>query len=167
MNVLYFLKFSIYICFHLCYFFLFFLFFFMYSLGLICSSFPIPWDVNLGFDLRFFFLNRSVYCNKLLIQYCLCSYCKFGICYTYLHMSPYIIPLWFLKKFYLFWLCWVFPAVQSFFQLWYVGATLAVVCGVSLQGLLLLWTQAVGGTGFSSCGSWALEHSLSRSGARA
>ena len=57
----------------------------------------------------------------------------------------------------IYWLCWVFVAVQTFLWLGWVGATLscgtqASPCGFSCGA------QALRCAGFSSCNSWALEH---------
>ena len=49
-----------------------------------------------------------------------------------------------------------------------LGFSLAVAsAGFSLQWLLLLWSEALGCTGFSSCGSCALERRFSSCGTRA
>ena len=47
------------------------------------------------------------------------------------------------------------------------GLLFVVVRGFSLRWLLLLWSTGSRHTGFSSCGSWALERRLSSCGARA
>ena len=50
-------------------------------------------------------------------------------------------------------------AGRSYSSLW--------CAGFSLQWLLLLWSMGSRRAGFSSCGSWALEHRLSSCGTRA
>ena len=80
-----------------------------------------------------------------------------------------------------FWLCWVFAAACSscgewgLLQQWRVGATLVAVHGLLIAVASLVVEhrlqahklQQLWHAGFSSCGSWALEHRLSSCGARA
>ena len=62
-----------------------------------------------------------------------------------------------------FWLCWVFVGAQGLSLAAASGGYSSLRCaGFSLRWLLLLWS-----TGFSSCGSWALERRLSSCGTRA
>ena len=72
------------------------------------------------------------------------------------------------KLFFFFWLCWVFVAVcrlslvvvsRGYSSLWSAG--------FSLRWLPLLWSVSSRHAGFSSCGSWALEHRLSSCGTQA
>ena len=81
-----------------------------------------------------------------------------------------LIKYFFNKFIYLFiyWLHWVFVAAcglslvamsRSYSLLWFAG--------FSLQWLPLLWSMDSRHSGFSSCGSWALEHRLSSCGAQA
>ena len=63
-----------------------------------------------------------------------------------------------------FWLCWVFVA-QAFSELWRVGATLQLLCVASqCGGFSCCGAQAFRHTGFSRCGSWALEQRLNSCG---
>ena len=60
-----------------------------------------------------------------------------------------------------FWLRWVFLAMCGLSLVAANGGYSSLQCvGFSLRWLLLLWS-----TGFSSCGSWALESRLSSCGA--
>ena len=61
-----------------------------------------------------------------------------------------------------FWLRWVFVAVLVLSLVAASGGYSSLRCaGFSLQWLLLLWSTGSRRVGFSSCGSWALEHRLS------
>ena len=65
-----------------------------------------------------------------------------------------------------FWLCWVFVALRGLSLVGASGGYSLLWCvGFSLWWLLLL--QGTRCAGFSSCGSWALEHRLSSCGAQA
>ena len=67
-----------------------------------------------------------------------------------------------------FWLCLVFVAVHGFSLVAASGGYSSLQCvGFSLRWLLLLQSTGSRCEGFSSCGSWALEHRLSSCGARA
>ena len=67
-----------------------------------------------------------------------------------------------------FWLCWVFIAARGLSLVVASGGYSLLRCvGFSLQWLLLLQSTGSGSAGFSSCGSRALEHSLSSCGAQA
>ena len=69
---------------------------------------------------------------------------------------------------YLFWLCWVFVAARGLSLVVVSGGYSLLQCaGFSLRWLLLLWSMGSRRVGFSSCGSWALEHRLSSCGTRA
>ena len=62
-----------------------------------------------------------------------------------------------------FWLRWVFAAVRGLSLVAVSGCYSSLLCaGFSLQWLLLLWSTGSRRVGFSSCGSWALEHRLSQ-----
>ena len=71
-----------------------------------------------------------------------------------------------LKNFIYFWLCWVFVAVWAL-AVASRGYSSLQWAGFSLLWLLLLWSTGSRRTGFSRCGSWALERRLSSCGARA
>ena len=61
-----------------------------------------------------------------------------------------------------FWLCWVFLAARRLSLVVASGGYSSLRCtGFSLWWLLLLWSTGSRFTGFSSCGSWALERRLS------
>ena len=69
---------------------------------------------------------------------------------------------------YLFWLRWVFVAACGLSLVAASGGYSSLRCaGFSLRWLLLLRSTGSRRVGFSSCGSWALEHRLSSRGARA
>ena len=71
----------------------------------------------------------------------------------------FVFGFFFYKFIYLFiylWLRWVFIAVCSFLQLQHAS--------FSLWWLLLLWSMGSRHTGFSSCGSWAVERKFSSCG---
>ena len=60
-----------------------------------------------------------------------------------------------------FWLLWVFVAMRGLSQVAVSGGYSSLWCvGFSLQWLLLLQSTGSRRAGFSSCGSWALEHRL-------
>ena len=74
------------------------------------------------------------------------------------------------KKIYLFyfWLHWVFVTARGLSLVAASGGYSSLWCaGFSLQWLLLLWSTGFRRTGFSSCGSQALEHRLSSCDAQA
>ena len=74
--------------------------------------------------------------------------------------------IFFKFKFY-FWMCWVFVAARGLSLVAESGGYSSLRCaGFSLRWLLL-WSTGSRCEGFSSCGSWALERSLSGSGTRA
>ena len=79
-------------------------------------------------------------------------------------------PFFFFKIIYLFiyfWLCWVFVAALWFSLVVASGGSSSLRCAsFSLQWLLLLRSTGSRHTGFSSCGSRALEHRLSSCGAQ-
>ena len=65
-----------------------------------------------------------------------------------------------------FWLCWVFVAAHGLSLVVVSGSYSLLLCvGFSLQWLLLLRSTGSRCAGFSSCGTWALEHRLSSCGA--
>ena len=67
-----------------------------------------------------------------------------------------------------FWLRWVFVAARRLSLVAASGGYSLLWCvGFSLWWLLLLRSTGSRSTGFSSCGSWALERRLSSCGARA
>ena len=67
-----------------------------------------------------------------------------------------------------FWLRWVFVAVCGLSLVAVSGGYSSLWCaGFSLRWLLLLWSAGSRREGFSSCGSWALEHRLSSCGTQA
>ena len=67
-----------------------------------------------------------------------------------------------------FWLCWIFVAARGLSLVEASGGYSSLRCtGLSLRWLLLLRSMGSRRTGFSSCGSWALEHRFSSCGARA
>ena len=67
-----------------------------------------------------------------------------------------------------FWLRWVFVAARGLPLLVASGGYSLLWCaGFSLRWLLLLQSMGSRHTGFSRCGSWALERRLSSCGARA
>ena len=67
-----------------------------------------------------------------------------------------------------FWLRWVFVAACGLPLVVARGGYSLLRCvGFSLRWLLLLRSTGSRRTGFSSCGTWALEHRLSSCGARA
>ena len=67
-----------------------------------------------------------------------------------------------------FWLCWVFVAACRLSLVAASGGYSSLRCvGFSLRWLLLLQNMGSRCVGFSSCGTRALEHRLSSSGARA
>ena len=69
---------------------------------------------------------------------------------------------------YLFWLCWIFIAAQTFLQLRPAGSALLMWCmSFSSQWLLLLWSTCSRAGGLSCCCSQAPEHRLSGCGTRA
>ena len=70
--------------------------------------------------------------------------------------------LLFLKYLFIyFWLCSVFTAVRRLSLVAVSRGYSSLRCsGFSLQWLLLLWSTGFRRAGFSSCGSWALEHRL-------
>ena len=78
------------------------------------------------------------------------------------------VSSFFFFNFIYFWLHWVFVAVCRL-PLVAVseGYSLLWCAGFSLRWLLLLQSTGSRHAGFSSCGSWALEHRLSSCGARA
>ena len=84
-----------------------------------------------------------------------------------------IVSFFFEKKLFIylfiyFWLCWVFVAVCRLSLVAASGGYSLLQCmGFSLWWLLLLRSMGSRHTGFSSCGSRALEHRLSSCGARA
>ena len=76
-------------------------------------------------------------------------------------------PFVFLFVCFLFWLRWVSVAAQGLSLVATIGGYSSLWCvGFSLRWLLLLWSTGSRHLGFSSCGSWALEHRLSSCGAR-
>ena len=83
------------------------------------------------------------------------------------------ISLFFFNKFiylfiYLVWLLWVFVAAHGLSLVAASRGYSQLRCtGFSLQGHLLLWSTGSRRTGFRSCGSRALERSLSSCGAQA
>ena len=84
---------------------------------------------------------HSLYCS---LSVCVCwGWGLFTVLFTY------------------FWLCWVSIAVWAFFLVAESGSYSLLQCvGFSLQWLLLLWSQALGCSGFSSC-SGVVVHGLS------
>ena len=69
---------------------------------------------------------------------------------------------------FVFWLHWVFVAVRRLSLVVASGGYSSLRCaGFSLWWLLLLWSTGSRHTGFSSCGSRALERRPSSCGARA
>ena len=78
------------------------------------------------------------------------------------------IYLFIFYSFIYFWPHWVFTAACGLSLAAASGGYSSLQCmGFSLQWLLLLQSTGHRHTGFSSCGSWALEHRLSSCGARA
>ena len=79
-----------------------------------------------------------------------------------------LLNFFFLNKFiYLFIFCCVGSSLLhvGFLQLWRAGGYSSLQCaGFSLRWLLLLWSTGSRGSGFSSCGSQALERRLSSCG---
>ena len=72
------------------------------------------------------------------------------------------------KFFIYFWLCWVFVAACGLSLVVASGGYSSLRCaGFSLWWLLLLWSTGCRCTGFSCCGSPALERRLSSCGTRA
>ena len=66
-----------------------------------------------------------------------------------------------------FWLHWVFVAARGLSLVAASGGYSSLQCvGFSLWWLLLLRSSGFRPVGFSSCGSWALEHRLSSCGAQ-
>ena len=88
-------------------------------------------------------------------------------------LSPHITGhfsglLYIIYVFIYFWLCWVFVAACRLSLVAVSGDYSSLRCtGFSLQWFLLLQSTGSRHTGFSSCGSWALERRLSSCGARA
>ena len=74
-----------------------------------------------------------------------------------------------LEKFVFIYGCFGSSWLHKFFSLVAVsrGYSLVMVCGLLLQGLLLLCSTGSRYTGFSSRGSRALEHRLNSCGSRA
>ena len=70
-------------------------------------------------------------------------------------------------KFIYFRLRWVFIAVCGLSLVVVSGGYSSLRCAGFLLRWLLLWSTGSRCTGFSSCGTWALEHGLSSCGARA
>ena len=71
----------------------------------------------------------------------------------------------FFNKFIYFWLPWVFVAARGLSLVVASGGYSLLRCtGFSLRWLLLLRSTGSRHAGFSSCGSWALEHRLSSAG---
>ena len=67
-----------------------------------------------------------------------------------------------------FWLCWVFLAARGLSLVVVSGGYSSLQCvGFSLWWLLLLWSMGSRRAGFSSCGTWTLEHRFSSCDARA
>ena len=97
---------------------------------------------------------------------------EFSIVYTTFYLSIYQLMdiLFFFLIYFLFiyfWLHWIFVAVHGLSLVAASrGYSLLRCAGFSLQWLLLLQSTGSRHGGFSSCGSWALEHSLSSCGAR-
>ena len=61
--------------------------------------------------------------------------------------------------------CWVFVAVHGLSLVAVSGGYSSLQCmGLSLRWLLLLQSRGSRHTGFSSCGTWALERRLSSCG---
>ena len=82
-------------------------------------------------------------------------------------VQTWLLAFFFFNNFIYFLLRWVFVAMQAFLCLWRAGFC---YLDFSLPWLLLLWSMgvwALGQVDFSSCGSQALEHRLSRCGAQA
>ena len=80
----------------------------------------------------------------------------------------YLFVCLFVCLFIYFWLCWVFIAVCGLSLVAASGGYSSLRCtGFSLWWLLLLRSTDSRRAGFSSCGSWALEHRLSSCGAQA
>ena len=74
----------------------------------------------------------------------------------------------FLKIYLFFWLRWVFVAAHGLSLVLVSGGYSSLQCaGFSLQWLLLLRSIGSRSTGFSSCGTRALERRLSNCGAQA
>ena len=83
---------------------------------------------------------------------------------TYLFLNKCIYLIYFFN----FWLCWVFVAACRLSLVAAGGGYSSLQCaGFSLRWLLLLQSTGSRRAGFSSCGSWALEHRLSSCGSRA
>ena len=80
-----------------------------------------------------------------------------------------LVVIWYysLFLFLFFWLCWVFVAVHGLSLVAASGGYFSLCCAGLLRWLLLLRSMGSRHAGFSSCGSWALEHRLSSCGARA
>ena len=85
-----------------------------------------------------------------------------------LHYVFYFFIVYFFNLFIYFWLHWVFVAARGLSLVVGSGGYSALRCtGFSLRWLLLLRSTGSRRAGFSSCGSRALERSLSSCGARA
>ena len=83
-------------------------------------------------------------------------------------LNYYNFFLIFIYLFIYFWLRWVFVAACGLPLVAVSGGYSSLQCvGFSLQWLLLLQSTASRRTGFSSCGSQALERRLSSCGVRA
>ena len=113
---------------------------------------------------RVYFYNRHSWTLLLGVQLS-----RFGVIIFSVVLLFFIIL--FLNKFIYFiyfWLHWVFIAVCGLSPVVARGGYSLLWCtGFSLWWLLLLRSTGSRWAGFSSCGSWALEHRLSSCGARA
>ena len=90
------------------------------------------------------------------------------ICLSFIFYYYYYFLINLFILFIYFWLCWVFVAACRHSLVVASGGYSSLQCvGFSLQWLLLLWSMGSRHAGFSSCGSWALEHRLSSCGVRA
>ena len=85
---------------------------------------------------------------------------------NFLSYSLCVFFFFFLINLFYFWLHWVFVAARGLSLVAASGGYSSLWCtGFSLRWLLLLWSTGSRRLGFSSCGSWALDHRLSSCGA--
>ena len=133
---------------------------------LVCFSWEIMKDFSLPF-FRVICLESKDLCFNKIIS------CAYVVSFRpFITKENWVFSMFFLNLFiYLFiyfWLHWVFIAARRLSLVAASGGYSSLQCaGFSLQWLLLSRSTGSRCAGFSSCGSWALEHRLSSYGARA